>query len=157
MKNKTGAVGEHIAAARKRVGMTQEELAGQLHVTRQTVSNYESMRSQPDIETLVRISECLRVPVEELIYGRQAEKPGRVGGDPLERLCGLLGKLIFAVGFVWGLRAASGARTVGENMVGFAFSPETCLRIWGGALVLGVILLALGRILRMLGAREERE
>ena len=63
----------HVAAAIKSIrlyrGMTQEELARKLFVTRQTVSNYETGRSNPDIETLRRISEILEVDVSDIIYG----------------------------------------------------------------------------------------
>ena len=63
----------HVAAAIKSIrlyrGMTQEELARKLFVTRQTVSNYETGRSNPDIETLKRISEILEVDVNDIIYG----------------------------------------------------------------------------------------
>ena len=69
---KNNLVGQHIAAARKRAGLTQEELAARLHVARQTVSNYESMRSQPGIQMLVQLADCLQVPVETLIYGEGA-------------------------------------------------------------------------------------
>lgn len=54
--------------------MTQDELAEVLCVTRQAVSNWENEKTQPDIETLNRISETLGVTVEELIYG-QAREP----------------------------------------------------------------------------------
>ena len=49
--------------------LSQDALAGQLYVTRQTVSGWETGRTQPDIETLVKIAQVLEVDVEELIYG----------------------------------------------------------------------------------------
>ena len=58
--------------------MTQEELAEQLHVTRQTVSSWETGRTEPDIETLQQISDCLDVTVEELIYDDKRLLGGRV-------------------------------------------------------------------------------
>lgn len=62
--------------------MTQSELAEKLFVTRQTVSSWETGRTQPDIEMLSALAEALDVPIEELIYGkrsrvsRQADDPG---------------------------------------------------------------------------------
>lgn len=49
--------------------LTQEELAEKLSVTRQAISNYETGKTQPDIETLIKIASILEVSVEELIYG----------------------------------------------------------------------------------------
>lgn len=49
--------------------LTQEELAGQLFVTRQTVSNWETGKSQPDIDTLIAIAGALHTDTTALIYG----------------------------------------------------------------------------------------
>lgn len=63
------AVGKNIKSHRLAQGMTQEDLAEKLFVTRQTVSNWETGKSQPDIETLSTISEVFSVEPTELIYG----------------------------------------------------------------------------------------
>lgn len=62
-------IGKNIRAARIRKKMTQDELAEKLFVTRQTVSNYETGRSRPDVEYLMSISEILGVELNELLYG----------------------------------------------------------------------------------------
>ena len=64
-------IGKNIRQARERKGYSQEQLAELLFVTRQTVSNYETGRSRPDVETLVKISQLLDVEVTNLIYGPQ--------------------------------------------------------------------------------------
>lgn len=64
-------IGNNIKKSREKKGMTQEEMAEQLHVTRQTVSSWETGRTEPDIETLHHISICLDVTVEELIYSKR--------------------------------------------------------------------------------------
>ena len=50
------SVGTHIKRLRGAKRMTQEELAAQLHVTRQAVSAWETGKSLPDVETLERIA-----------------------------------------------------------------------------------------------------
>ena len=62
-----------IKQLRQDKGISQEQLAEQLHVTRQAVSNWENGKTQPDIETLTQIAEFFDVSVERLIYGK--EKP----------------------------------------------------------------------------------
>ena len=62
-------VGKNIKHLREAKGMTQEQLAEKLNVTRQAVSNWENEKTQPDIDTLHRISQELDASVEELIYG----------------------------------------------------------------------------------------
>ena len=64
-------VGKNIKKYREQKGLTQEQLAEQLNVTRQAVSNWENQKTQPDVETLHKISCVLECSVEELIYGTQ--------------------------------------------------------------------------------------
>lgn len=63
------AVAKNLKRLRKQTGLTQEELAEKLHVTRQAVSSWETARTQPDIETLTALAEALGTDVNELIYG----------------------------------------------------------------------------------------
>lgn len=63
------SVAKHIRRLRTEQHLTQEDLAGKLFVTRQTVSAWETGKAQPDLETLERIAAALGVEVTELIYG----------------------------------------------------------------------------------------
>ena len=76
MGKKNGQVGARIAALRREKGLTQEQLAETLHVTRQTVSSWETANSYPDVEMLAALSEVLEISVEQLIYGEAREKAG---------------------------------------------------------------------------------
>ena len=67
-------VKQTIKQLRKAKGISQEQLAEQLHVTRQAVSNWENGKTQPDIETLTQIAEYFEVSVERLIYGKEKSK-----------------------------------------------------------------------------------
>ena len=62
-------VGEHIAALRKEKGLTQLELAGQLHVTDKAVSRWERGVGLPDIQTIEPLAQALGVDVLEIIRG----------------------------------------------------------------------------------------
>lgn len=64
-------VGKNIRFARVQRNMTQEALATQIYTTRQTVSNYETGRSRPDVDTLARIADALSVDITALIYGTE--------------------------------------------------------------------------------------
>ena len=62
-------IGKNIRTLRTQKQMTQDELAEKLFVSRQTVSNYETGRSQPDIDALLRIAEALETNAQYLLYG----------------------------------------------------------------------------------------
>ena len=63
------SVGKHIKRLRVARGMTQEELAEKLFVTRQAVSAWETGKALPDVETLEKIAAALDAEVTEVIYG----------------------------------------------------------------------------------------
>ncbi len=64
-------IGKNIRAARLAKQLTQDDLAERLHTTRQTVSNYETGRSRPDVEMLMQIAQVLEVEVTTLLYGTE--------------------------------------------------------------------------------------
>ena len=62
-------IGKNIRELRCAKGLTQEELGERLHVTRQTVSNYENGRTRPDIDMLLDIAAALDTDSNSLLYG----------------------------------------------------------------------------------------
>ena len=62
-------IGKNIKDLRIANGLTQDQLAEKLFVTRQTVSNYENGKSRPDIDMLAKISDVLECDVDSILYG----------------------------------------------------------------------------------------
>lgn len=62
--------GNKLYELRKQRGMSQEELASRLEVTRQTVSKWEVGDSTPDMEKLIALSELFEISLDELVLGR---------------------------------------------------------------------------------------
>lgn len=56
-----------LKAKRQEAGLTQQELADILHVSRQTISSWEVGRTYPDLEILVKISELYKTPLDDLL------------------------------------------------------------------------------------------
>lgn len=63
------SIGANIKQLRVQKNLSQEELASVLFVTRQTLSNYETGRSKPDIDMLQKISAALDTDLSCLLYG----------------------------------------------------------------------------------------
>ncbi|WP_461244724.1 helix-turn-helix transcriptional regulator [Secundilactobacillus muriivasis] len=60
---------QQIKHHRERLGLTQDMLAEKLYVSRQTVSNWETGRSYPDLENLLRLSILFDISLDELVKG----------------------------------------------------------------------------------------
>ena len=60
---------DNIKILRKKKGYSQETLAEQLHVVRQTISKWEKGISVPDAVMLDRMAELFEVPVSVLLGG----------------------------------------------------------------------------------------
>lgn len=66
--------GEIIAKLRKERGLSQEELAEALYVTRQAISKWESGAGSPDISNLKNIAAYFNVNVDYLINGNEEQE-----------------------------------------------------------------------------------
>ncbi len=68
-------LGENIYNHRKRSGMSQDELAERLGVSRQSVSKWETDTAVPEVERLVAMSEIFGTTLDELVKGEKATQP----------------------------------------------------------------------------------
>jgi transcriptional regulator with XRE-family HTH domain len=75
-------LGAHIAALRKELDMTQEELAKELGIRQPVVASYETGRRRIPLPVLVKVAEALHVTVEELVPATEASKPRKRGPVP---------------------------------------------------------------------------
>lgn len=62
-------VSRSIKRLRIEKGMTQDQLAEKMNVTRQAVSNWETEKTQPDLDTLNRLAELFGTDINDIIYG----------------------------------------------------------------------------------------
>lgn len=58
---------DKLILLRKKAGWSQEELAEQMDVTRQSVSKWEGAQSVPDLEKIIRLSDLFRVSTDYLL------------------------------------------------------------------------------------------
>lgn len=64
------SIGKNLRALRIEKGMTQEEAAEQVGLTRQAISSYEAERTRPDVEMLTRLAEVYGTDLEGVLYGQ---------------------------------------------------------------------------------------
>lgn len=133
---------ENLRNLRKERGLSQEALACQIHVVRQTVSKWEKGISVPDAELLIRLAETLETTVAQLL-GEPVETPAEKSAvsRQLEQLNAVLAErnrrsrriwrvvavlliafalwwvVVFVLGQVFMFRTETGVTTVSEVMV----------------------------------------
>lgn len=74
MNGKIVRFGENIKILRNKKGWTQEQLANEVFVARQTVSAWEKMISYPDINTLAKLHDIFSITIDELIFGKMPQE-----------------------------------------------------------------------------------
>ena len=68
-KGRSLQVSLSIRHERERLGLSQEALAERIYVSRQTVSNWETGKTYPDIESLLLMAEVFDVSLDSLVKG----------------------------------------------------------------------------------------
>ena len=58
---------DKLIRLRKKAGWSQEELAAQMNVSRQSVSKWESAQSIPDLDKIIRLSQLFGVSTDYLL------------------------------------------------------------------------------------------
>lgn len=75
-------LGEKLLSLRKKKGLSQEEVADLLHVTRQTISKWETNQSMPDFDKVVPICNLYEISTEELFNeNRVVDREKEVGEE----------------------------------------------------------------------------
>ena len=98
-------LGSRIRTHRTQAGLSQDELAGRIYVSRQTISSWENDKTYPDVQSLLLLSQVFGATIDELVRGdvdamkETVEKDGRL----LKRLSyAMLGFLVLvALTIVW--------------------------------------------------------
>lgn len=63
-------IGENLKSLRKSMGLTQQQVADKLNVSRVNYTRYETNASNPDFQTLVALADFYDVSLD-LIFGRK--------------------------------------------------------------------------------------
>lgn len=81
--------GQLIAAQRRELGLSQMELAEQLHVTDKAISRWETGRGMPSVDLLEPLADMLGLSVSELVSGKRLtteELPKEAGGQIVDSM-----------------------------------------------------------------------
>ena len=65
---------EKLFELRKKSGLSQEELADKINVSRQTISKWEMNQSSPEMDKLMALSEIFNISIDELVGNKRLEE-----------------------------------------------------------------------------------
>lgn len=82
-------IGKNLLRLRKAKGISQEELANELHVSRQTISQWETDQTMPTVENFLRLKEIFGVPVDKMLNVEDT-KDCPINSDSLDTICAAL-------------------------------------------------------------------
>ena len=77
---------DKLTQLRKKAGWSQEELAEQMNVTRQSVSKWEGAQSVPDLEKMIRLSELFGVSTDYLLKDEIEDEECTLPTDEVSKL-----------------------------------------------------------------------
>ena len=64
-------IGDRLKLLHTAAGLTQDEVAEKLSMTRQAISSYETGRTQPDLDTIIKMAEIYDTELENIVYGKE--------------------------------------------------------------------------------------
>ena len=78
-------LGKQIREYRKRLNLSQDELAEKIFVSRQSISNWENDKTYPDIHSLLLLSSLFQVSLDNLVKGDLSEMKAQIQQDDIRR------------------------------------------------------------------------
>ena len=140
----------NLKRIRKKENLSQDLLAEELGVTRQTISNWERGNSYPDLDMLVQSSETLHTNPNELLYPPVKKQKSYMNRLTPKTIWGKLAIVVFLVGFLFGLSSGSQAYSLAPNTVGWHFAFSDALKLWLPAFLIGMTFWGIKRIVVLL-------
>ena len=144
---------ERLFDLRRQAGLSQEELANLLGVTRQAVQKWEAGTSRPDMDNLASLAEYFKVSLDYLVTGKEAPPP------PTQTVVNnyyhswyeykskrtLFGLPLVHINFGIGPRVARGIIAIGNISIGVLSVGGLALGLLSfGGLALGLLLVLAG-------------
>ncbi len=128
-------IGDRILCLRKTKGISQEELADKVGVSRQAVSKWESEQSTPDLDKVIIMSDYFEVTTDYILKGIEPPKQADKNNSTASQVLYLASTAFLAIG----LFCAFGAW----------YAEQSAESIWGSMIiqVVGVVAYFIGKLI----------
>lgn len=120
---------DRISNMRKAKGMSQEELADKMGVSRQAISKWESGQSSPDIEKLILLSDFFEVTTDYLLKGIEpvADEAIMVKEKPDAEIFAISGTALNLIGLILAVVIWYKAQVADAIAIGLIFMVMGCM------------------------------
>ena len=146
---------ERLFTLRRQAGLSQEDLANLLNVTRQAVQKWEAGTSRPDMDNLVSLAEYFKVSLDYLVTGKEASSPPQQTKTVVNNYYHpwyeykskrtLFGLPLVHINMGFGFRVAKGIIAIGNISIGVLSVGGLALGLFSfGGLALGLLLVLAG-------------
>lgn len=124
---------------RERLGLSQEDVAHAIYISRQTISSWENGKTYPDVQSLLLLSNLFGVSIDDLVKGDVVSMTDTINKDAMkmERLIAAsLLLLLMGVGCMVGLFAVWREPSIIPHMsMGALVGIAAFVALWASALV----------------------
>lgn len=125
-------ISDRIQSLRKIKGISQEELADKIGVSRQAVSKWESEQSIPDIEKIILLSDYFEVTTDYLLKGIESTQDSKAKKN-IGAIFNIVATTLTIIGTVMGIFLWNETQRVGGLIAGLIF------------IILGIMIFTVGQ------------
>lgn len=128
-------IGDRILCLRKMKGISQEELADKVGVSRQAVSKWESEQSTPDLDKVIIMSDYFEVTTDYILKGIEPPKQADKNNSTASQILYLASTAFLAIGLFCAFAAW--------------YAEQSAESIWGSMIiqVVGVVAYFIGKLI----------
>ncbi len=120
-------IADRIQSLRKTKGISQEQLADQIGVSRQAVSKWESEQSSPDLEKIILLSNFFEVTTDYILKGIEPE-PDLQGKRKIDaRIFSLVGTVLNFIGLIVAIYIWTEKQSISSVAIGFTIMAFGCM------------------------------
>lgn len=109
---------------------SQEYLAEQIHVSRQSVSKWETGKNYPSIEIIIDLSDLFGISIDELLKSDEDLKDKVIQDSQQPKEPSVFSSILFTAGITLGIILASLLKNGEINWTVLSMALLLCLSIW---------------------------
>lgn len=122
--------GEKLKKERELRNWSQEYLAEQIHVSRQSVSKWETGKNYPSIEIIIGLSDLFEISIDELLKSDEDLKDKVIQDSQQPKEPSVFSSILFTAGIMLGIILVSLLKNGEINWTVLSMALVLCLSIW---------------------------